>query len=234
VGSLKFDAARLDDHRTLDVAAILRQLGVPQIARVLVAGSTHPGEEAMIAEQFLRLKSRFQDLFLVLVPRHFERTKDVTRELRERGVKFALRGEIKAATKFNPGELDCLVVNTTGELMDFYQGATIVFVGKSMRAQGGQNIIEPCALGKATVFGPNMQNFEDVVRIMLKGEGAVQVRDEAELEKVLGELLLDRARRERLGANALKVVRENLGAVERTVDMIVQRLDGTELYIAPP
>ncbi len=83
------------------------------------------------------------------------------------------------------------------------------------------------------VFGPHMQNFADVVRSFLTHDAAVQVRDVAGLETMLGELLGNAARREQLGGNALKVVRENLGAIERTVDMIVRHLEGGEMYVAP-
>ena len=94
VGSLKFDAAKLDERRLLDVPALLRQAGVKPGAPLLVGGSTHAGEEAILAEQFLRLRARFPDLFLVLVPRHFERSREVGRELEARGVKFAYRSEL--------------------------------------------------------------------------------------------------------------------------------------------
>ena len=233
VGNLKFDAAKLDEHRLLNVPALFRQLAVPPGARVLVGGSTHPGEEAILAEQFCRLRARFPDLFLVLVPRHFERSQEVGRELRARGIKFVFRSEIMSHSEFQPGEIDCLLVNTTGELKYFYEHATVIFIGKSLTAQGGQNPIEPGALGKAMVFGPNMQNFEEVVRRFLAQNGAVQARDAAELEKVLGELLADERRCEDLGRNALKVVHQNLGAIDRTVDMIVKHLDDGELYVAP-
>jgi 3-deoxy-D-manno-octulosonic-acid transferase len=232
VGNLKFDAAaKLDEKRVLDVPAMLRQIGAPSGARLLVAGSTHDGEEALLAEQFLRLRSQFPDLFFVLVPRHFERGKEVGRELRERNVKFIYRSEVTPGVQLKPGEVDCLLVNTTGELPFFYEQATVVFVGKSLTAEGGQNPIEPGALGKAMVFGPNMQNFADEVRSFLAQDGAVQVRDAAELELVFAELLADPARREELGRNALKVVRENRGAVERTVEMIIEQLSGKDLYI---
>jgi len=233
VGSLKFDAAKLDERRLLDVPALLRQAGVVPGARLLVGGSTHAGEEAILAEQFLRLRSRFPDLFLVLVPRHFERSREVGRELAARGLKFTYRSEIMSHTQFEPGELDCLIVNTTGELKYFYEHATIIFIGKSLAAQGGQNPIEQGALGKAMVFGPNMQNFAPVVRSFVEQNGAVQVRDAAELEKVLGELLADESRREQLGRNALKVVHENLGAIDRTVDMILKHLAAGGLYVVP-
>ena len=233
VGNLKFDAAVLHERHPLNVPAMLGQLGVAPGAPVLLGGSTHAGEEAILAEQFLRLRSRFPDLFLVLVPRHFERSREVGRELNARGVKFAYRNEILTHTQYQPGEIECLLVNTTGELNHFYERASVIFIGKSLTAQGGQNPIEPGALGKAMVFGPHMQNFADVVRSFLAQEGAVQVRDVAELETTLGELLGNAARREQLGGNALKVVRENLGAIERTVDMIVRHLEGGEMYVAP-
>ncbi len=229
VGGLKFDAAKLAERRLLDVPAMLRQVGVRPGARILIGGSTHPGEEAILAEQFLRLRARFPDLMLVLVPRHFERSREVGRELQARGLKFAYRSEIMSHTQFEPGEIDCLIVNTTGELRYFYEHATVIFIGKSLVGQGGQNPIEPGALGKAMVFGPNMQNFAEVVRGFLEQNGAVQARDPAELEQVLGELLADEPRREQLGQNALKVVHQNLGAIDRTVDMIVEHLGASQL-----
>jgi len=224
VGSLKFDAAKLDARRLLDVPQLLGRLGVKEGSRLLVAGSTHAGEEAVLAEQFRRLRTRFPDLVLVLVPRHFERSREVGREVAARGLKVAYRSEITSRTQHAPGDIDCLIVNTTGELKYFYEHATVIFVGKSLTAAGGQNPIEPGALGKAMVFGPNMQNFAAVVQSFLQQNGAIQVRNAAELEKVLGDLLADESRREQLGRNALAVVRENLGAVDRTVEMIVKHL----------
>ncbi|HZR20854.1 MAG TPA: 3-deoxy-D-manno-octulosonic acid transferase [Verrucomicrobiae bacterium] len=233
VGSLKFDAAKLDERRAVDVPGMLRQLRVGPNARILVAGSTHPGEEALLADIFLRLRKRFEDLFLILVPRHFERSREVARDLQSRGVKFVYRTELTRSTEYQPNEVQCLLVNTTGELKHFYLPASVIFIGKSITAHGGQNPIEPGALGKAMVFGPNMQNFAEVARSFLARDGAIQVRDAAELEKALGDLLADEPRRQQLGQNALAVVGENQGAIERTVDMVVQKLDGSELYIAP-
>ncbi|HSU57137.1 MAG TPA: 3-deoxy-D-manno-octulosonic acid transferase [Candidatus Dormibacteraeota bacterium] len=233
VGSLKFDAARLDERRLIDVPSMLGQLGVKPGAPILIGGSTHAGEESILAEELLKLRAKFPDLFLIVVPRHFERSKDVARELAARGVKYAFRSEITESTRHRPGEIDCLLVNTTGELKYFYEHATVIFIGKSLTAEGGQNPIEPGALGKAMVFGPNMQNFAEVVHAFLEQEGAIQVKDAADLERSLTELLGNPARREQIGRNALKVVHENLGAIERTVDMIVKHLDDGELYVAP-
>jgi 3-deoxy-D-manno-octulosonic-acid transferase len=225
VGSLKYDAAKLEEFRALDVPALLAQMGVRPGARILVGGSTHAGEEMLLAEAYLRLRPRFPDLFLVLVPRHFERCREVGRELAGRGLKFMYRNEIASHTQHQPGALDCLLVNTTGELKYFYERATVIFVGKSLTAKGGQNPIEPGALGKAMVFGPHMENFAEVARRFLAEGGAVQVADAAGLEPALAELLADEARRVTLGRNALKVVHDNLGAIGRTVDMVLERFD---------
>jgi 3-deoxy-D-manno-octulosonic-acid transferase len=233
VGNLKFDAAKLEGNRALDVSGMLRQVGVPADAQILVAGSTHDGEEILLAEMAKRLRVKFPKLFLILVPRHFERCREVGQTLRASGVKFCWRNEISAKTKLGADEIECLLVNTTGELRFFYEHATVVFVGKSLTAIGGQNPIEPGALGKAMLFGPNMQNFADVTRIFLAQNAAVQVDDAAALEKTISDLLANENRRTQLGGNALKVVAENLGAIERTVKIILEELKTRGIYIAP-
>lgn len=233
VGNLKFDAAGLSENRSLDVRGLLRQLGVAEDALILVAGSTHDGEELVLVDIAARLRKKFPNLFLILVPRHFERCGDLVQKLKARGVKFLLRNSIYANTQLAPGELDCLVVNTTGELKFFYEPASVVFVGKSLTAVGGQNPIEPAALGKPVVFGPNMQNFKDITRIFINQDAAVQVKDAAGLERALGELLGNPARCAELGGRAKAAVAENLGAIERTVEMILPELARRNIYIVP-
>jgi 3-deoxy-D-manno-octulosonic-acid transferase len=225
-GNLKFDAAKPAERAGPDVAGMLRQIGVNQNARLLVAGSTHAGEEAILAEMLPRLRERFPDLFLILVPRHFERAAAVGQELEARGVKYIRRTDITPQTRLAPGGVQCLLVNSTGELKFFYEPAALVFVGKSLTARGGQNPIEPAALGKAMVFGPNMQNFASVTRSFLAGQGAIQVETAAELELTFAELLADDALRARLGERALRVVQDNLGATRRTVKMILETGQG--------
>src|SRR5437588_9019832 len=188
VGSLKFDAAKLEERKSLDVPAMLQQFGVSPAARVLVGGSTHAGEEIILAQLFLELRKTFPDLFLILVPRHFERSKEVGAALSASGIKFVYRGELTADARFRAGEVDCLLVNSTGELKYFYQHATVIFVGKSLTAEGGQNPIEPAALSKAMVFGPNMQNFAEVVRTFLERDAAIQVGSTDDLNRALSDL----------------------------------------------
>ena len=126
VGSMKFDVATPKEGRRLDVRGLLRRIGVSDRARLLVCGSTHAGEEAILADIYLRLKQRHPDLFLVLVPRHFERTKDVRRALDARNVGFICRTEVEHVADQPRGNLDCLVVNTVGELRHFYREAEVV------------------------------------------------------------------------------------------------------------
>lgn len=232
-GNLKYEAAIATERKTVDVGGLLKQLGVNGDSPILIGGSTHDGEEVLLAEIAQRLRTQLPKLFLILVPRHFERCNEIARKLQERGVKLIFRTAIKAGTRLAEGEVNCLLVNTTGELRFFYEYGTVVFVGKSITAKGGQNPIEPGAFGKAIVFGPNMQNFADVARKFVEKSGAVQVRDAAMLEKVLGELLEDKYQRAELGRNALHVVSENLGAMERTVEMILDRLRSIEIYVVP-
>ena len=233
IGNLKFDAAKLVEKRLLDVPALFAQLAVAPGAPVWVAGSTHAGEEKILGEIFKRLRQRFPTLFLVVVPRHHERGKEAGRDLEACGVKFVYRNAMTPAMQKQPGEVEALLVNTTGELRYFYEHATVVFVGKSLTAQGGQNPIEPGALAKPIVFGPNMQNFDAITKLLVKRGGALQVRDSVELEAALNDILCDSQRAAQLGQNALAVVQENLGAVERTVEMILAGLPKRGMVVRP-
>ncbi len=146
-------------------------------------------------------------------------------------MKFVFRNEITSRTTWPERAVECLLVNTTGELRFFYEQADVVFVGKSLTAQGGQNPIEPASLGKAIVFGPNMQNFAPIAKAFVDKGAASQVANAAELERAVADLLASPERRQKAGALAQQVVRENEGAIERTVDMIVDSLRDTDIYI---
>ena len=233
VGNLKFDGAALAERPAIDVMTLLSQIGVSASDTIIVAGSTHAGEEAILGRVYKKLRVEFPDLFLIVVPRHFERGKDAGKDLEAAGLRVAYRTELSAETRKSRREVDCLLVNSTGELRYFYQPAALIFVGKSLCGEGGQNPIEPAALRKPILFGPNMQNFQSIVAAFLRAEAAVQVPDEAALEGAFRELLLDPAARQRLGERALQVVRENKGSIDRTVDMIVEHLKGEDIYVAP-
>jgi 3-deoxy-D-manno-octulosonic-acid transferase len=233
LGDLRFDAAQANPVSGPDARELLARLGAGDDALVWVAGGTYPGEERILAAQFLRLRRRFPNLLLVLVPRHVERARAIGRDLGNRGLKLVFRTEIASATALPPGSPECLLVDAPGEFMSFCSCAAVVFLGKSLAAHGGQNPIEPAALGKAIVFGPNMEDFSDAGRLLVGGGGATQVRDAAELERAMEALLADAGRREQLGAAARRIVKENQGALARTVEMIAARLAERGVYVAP-
>ena len=222
VGSLKFDSASTPQRGKIDVEDLLKQIGVPEDALVLVGGSTHAGEESILAEIAGRLRKRFPKLFLIVVPRHQERGAEVGRDLKAAGARFLFRTELSGGRRCGPGEVDCLIVNTTGELLAFYERADVVFVGKSLTAEGGQNPIEPAAQSKPILFGPNMQNFPQIVPEFLAQKAAIQVKTAQELEASVARLLGDPDLRGEMGWRARSVVDKNQGGIEKTVDMIVQ------------
>ena len=233
VGSMKFDAARLDERRPVDVSRLLLQLGAPEGCRILLGGSTHPGEEAILAEVFTRLRPKHPDLFLVVVPRHFERGREAGDDIGKKEVRYVYRKDVTPQSKYKPGEVDCLVVNTTGELKYFYEVASVVFVGKSLTAEGGQNPIEPAVMAKPIVFGPRMSNFTAIAKAFVENEAALQVRDVEELTQAVDRFLSNPAEAQRFGRNAVAVVQQNLGSIERTVEMVVKELEGSDIYVAP-
>jgi len=224
LGSMKFDAVPTASVAGPNAADLMARAGRGPGAPVLVAGSTHDGEEALLARVVRQLRRDFPALFLVLVPRHFERAAEVVEQLRSEGLRPVRRSTIDQGEP--PATADgCLLVDSTGELTAFYSEADIVFVGKSLLARGGQNPIEPAALARAMVFGPNMQNFPGITQQLLESNAAVQVADERELTSSLAVLLKSPERRRALGQNALSVVQRNTGATERTVDIVLQRLE---------
>jgi 3-deoxy-D-manno-octulosonic-acid transferase len=211
-GSIKFDDQMADGRSRQDFRRILAKLGVGESAPILLAGSTHSGEESLIGEIVIRLKRDFPDLFLVVVPRHAERWREVREQLDGLGLRVALRAnEDRLLT--NP---NTLLVNTTGELRDWYDQATVVFVGKSLTAHGGQNPAEAVAAGKAVVFGPNMENFSSLAAQLVREGGALQVADATALERKVRELLSYAEKRSQLATNGARCLEAHYGATART------------------
>ncbi len=215
-GSIKFDDADSATREPRDFRPILEALGVPTHAPILLGASTHKGEEAALGRVYKALKTDFPNLLLLSVPRHVERSAEVKSDLEALGLRVQLRSESAGATQ-SP---DVLLVNTTGELRDWYACATVVFVGKSLLAKGGQNPAEPIVAGRATIFGPNMQNFALLVQGLLRHEGAVTVPDEAALPAAVARLLRDPAERERLVRNGQSVLASHRGATDRTCEVL--------------
>lgn len=220
-GSLKFDFAEGEASRVGEFRALLNRIGVGDGAPILLAGSTFPGEEACLGRVALALRERFPELFLIVVPRHVERTPEVAADLQTAGLRVALRSSLPGLPPGSPRP-DALIVDTTGELRDWYALGSVCFIGKSLCAQGGQNPAEPVLAGRPVVFGPHMENFEALVRQFLAVGGAVQVPDEAGLLRETGALLADPARGEALVDAARGVLRVHLGANRRTAEWLLK------------
>ncbi len=218
LGSAKYDVAKVPENAAEKGASILRQINVPEDSLVLVGGSTWPGEEALLIDAYVSLREKYQNLFLVLIPRHFERAAEVIATCAEKGVSFARRSELAGNLTEKP---DLLFVDTTGEIMNFYAVADIVFVGKSFEPNhGGQNPIEPGACGKPILVGPNMENFPSVMDDMLKAKALIQLSEPEQLVRELDRLLSDNLERANQGELALELVSSKRGVMRETIKLV--------------
>jgi 3-deoxy-D-manno-octulosonic-acid transferase len=228
VGSIKFDdplvtsSSCADEFRTL-----LRGRAIADEAPIVIGGSTWDPEEATLAQVTAALRKRFPALLLIVVPRHVERTADILRKLAAAGVRAMRRTELGRSTPTNSprdsAAFDVLVVDTTGELRDWYELGTIVFVGKSLVAHGGQNPAEPAALGKPILFGPHMENFAALAEHLMRERAAVQVTGEIELRREIESLLENEAMRRERGERAKAALAPHRGATRRTAALLLGR-----------
>ena len=216
-GSIKYDP----DVQTQDAsvaASLWDALSAETTERlVLFGGSTHRGEEEILAKVFLRLRQQFPSLRLFIAPRHVERLQEIRAQLDAFPLRVALASE---AVTGRAADADCLLLDTTGDLQRWYGIATVVFVGKSLTAQGGQNPVEPIFAGKPVVFGPHMENFARLAETLVSKKAAIQIRDSDSLEEIIAELLRDSEARQRLVNNAREVLSAHQGATARTAGMI--------------
>jgi 3-deoxy-D-manno-octulosonic-acid transferase len=144
-------------------------------------------------------------------------------ELKPLGFQIVRRSQIGASTK--AASADILIVDTTGELRDWYALGTVNFVGKSLTGIGGQNPVEPALTGKPVIFGPHMENFQTVVEQLLRAEGALQVADEVALLNAVNDLLDDADRCCRVAHNAAKAVKGHQGATRKTAELLLQKAE---------
>lgn len=211
-GSLKFDPLGMAlPARRAEFAAMLEPLAAGR--PVVLAASTHAGEEAMIATAIAQAGG-----FPLVVPRHAERRGEVREVLEAAGFRVVLRTE--GSGRGAAGDRgDCLVVDTTGELRDWIAHASVVVIGKSFRGGGGQNPAEALLAGVPVVFGPRMENFEPLASELVGEEAARRVAEEG-LADALGALLADPAGAARLGEAGRRQLEAHAGAVDRTLEFL--------------
>jgi 3-deoxy-D-manno-octulosonic-acid transferase len=217
-GSVKFDpeGATVSPSQIEKLRSDLSCLQWQESSPSLLAASTHAGEEIELGRTFLKLKARHPELKLIIVPRHVERTAEIAAELRSIGLEPLLRTELKPGVSSR----EVVLVNTTGELSAWQHLATMIVIGKSFLAHGGQNPAEALEARKPVLYGPNMENFEALVKLLLHEKGALQVRDFAELEAQC-ELLLDQPEvSAQLAAAGHAALTRHSGATSRTVERL--------------
>jgi len=218
-GSIKYDPTGLDQESGEFVATSLSNAlpGLNPERPVLFGGSTHRGEEELLGKVFLRLRQKFPSLCLFIAPRHVERVREIRAQLEALSLQVRLASE---AAIHSEAEVDCVLLDTTGDLRRWYGIATVVFIGKSMTAQGGQNPVEPIMARKPVVFGPHMENFVTLAGTLVSKKGAIQVHDMKSLEEAIEELLRDSEARHRLVHNAREVLNQHRDATARAAALI--------------
>lgn len=188
----------------------------------LLAGSTHANEELLLAHVLIALRPRFPELRLLIAPRHVERTTSIAESLLPLKLRVARRSLLDPS--FNLiDEPDVLLLDSTGELRDWYPFSAVVFVGKSMstEASGGQNPAEPIAAGVPSVCGPNMENFKDLMNALLSANGILQVPDVSRLEDRIGWLLDHPDEGRAMVARGRKVLNQHGGAAARNAELLL-------------
>lgn len=212
-GSIKFDLDIPAD--LLERAKSLRQQWSGD-RLIWIAASTHEGEEEKLVAVFTELRKKFPQLLLVSVPRHPDRCKQVADLYRRQGYNLMLRSENKSCT----AETDIFIGDTMGELLLFYAVADVAFVGGSLVEKGGQNPLEPAALGLPVVVGPHTFNFAVITEQLKKSNAEIQVENMQQLTVQVAELLSDAQKRKQMGERGREFVKQNRGALARQLELI--------------
>jgi 3-deoxy-D-manno-octulosonic-acid transferase len=218
-GNLKYDAAI-----GFDPAEAGREwrerLGLGD-APVLVAGSTHDPEERILADTYTRLRPRLPALRLVVAPRHLERIAEVEKVIEAAGLRCYKRSKIIPGGGAPDG---VILLDTVGELARVYAAATAVFIGGTFCSRGGQNMLEPAALGKPIVSGPSLSNFEDIARTLVEAGGMAVLDNPIDLARAAGELLGDPDKARRVGEKCVEAVKSGRGAIDATMALIESKI----------
>ena len=204
---------------------ILLRLGWTRGQVILLAGSTHPGEEEILLRLFDGLRGKHPQLRLVLVPRHAERAGSILKIARAAGFSVILRSKLEHPFLPDP---QILVVDTTGELRDLYPAGDLVFIGKTLTGTGGQNFLEPARYGRAIFSGPHMENFQSLRDEFVQDRAMLICPDEESLRQEITRLLEAPEARQELGRRARACFQKHLGAGARHAEALV-RLLGPEI-----
>lgn len=217
-GNIKFDASPADLSQK--VSDLRRILALPSGTPVLIAGSTAPGEEAIVVEAWRKAAQAIPGLVLIVAPRHRERFDEAASILSAGGASVVRRSQTMGANPRRPHE--AILLDSIGELEAAYSLAQVAFVGGSLVPRGGQNPLEPARAGVPTLFGPGMDNFREIADALIARGGAFEVRDAESLVAAAIRLLGDKASHERASLAARRFVEEHSGATARTIDALAE------------
>ena len=220
VGNLKFDQA-FPSFTSEAISEMVKSLGLRGNENILIAGSTHSGEEEILLSLYKELKEIDPDLVLILAPRHLERMEEVEKILKkeflpwQRKTSFLLRGG-----RPDQEQSRIILLDTMGELIGLYSIGTLVFVGGSLVPVGGHNPLEPLLFRKCVLFGPHMFNFLEISNRLIEMGGAIQVSGKEDLLSQTKRLLLDKEEQKEIGEKGYRFLQKHQGATERVFDEI--------------
>lgn len=217
-GNIKFDYPVPDRLRETGYGLRAKLFGPRP---VWIAASTHHGEEEQILESFESVRAKCKDALLILVPRHPERFDPVIRICARKGFSVIRR----SAGLSCPAETSIFLLDSMGELKQFYATADLAFIGGSLVKCGGHNVLEAAVLGVPVIFGPYMDNFRIIADSLLKAGGAVQIDNSLNLGLQVIELLSDERRRHSIGNCGRLFVEENRGALNNILELLRVHLD---------
>ncbi len=216
-GNIKFDhhipAITSERKKT-----IFSELNISSKQNIFIAGSTHRGEEEIVIEVYRYLKNKVNDLVLIIAPRHPERFDEVEEILKRKGVFYKRKTAIAPAPDHALSEV--ILLDTIGELSKIYSIGTVIFIGGSLVPVGGHNVLEPAVFSKPVIFGRFMGNFSEISKILLKKNAALQVSGEEEFASKALLLIEDPQLARRIGETAFEVIRENSGAMEKSMEVL--------------
>jgi 3-deoxy-D-manno-octulosonic-acid transferase len=211
-GNLKYEL-QLPDTLRAEGLTLRLQLGSER--EVWLAASTREGEEAVVLEAFQSVLQEFPRALLVIVPRHPQRFDEVARLVEANGLRLSRFSQHPTSLT----STNCFLVDAMGELLRFYAACDVAFVGGSLANTGGHNVLEPAALGRPVLVGPNTFNFAEVTDGLVAAGGALRVTGVESLQQSVKDLLRDSARRQRMGQAGQAFVARQQGALARSLEL---------------
>ncbi len=205
----------------------LHELGFDEGSPLMIAGSTHRGENSSVYKAFVKIRDHFPDAKLIIAPRYIYQADLIVDEGIKHDVTMVKRSDMMAGKSVR-AEYDGVVLDTIGELGRVYSLGDLIFVGGSLAHIGGHNILEPAAHGKPIVVGPNMFNFVEIFELLSRHGACVMVKNEEEFIETCLDILVNPDRAEAMKRNCIAVVKENQGATRKNLDKLQEMLESIQ------